>query len=208
MREKLAHSNQEAKELTDRITDAAHGNIHVESVIRTAQRISDFYHDTDPLIVRTAARWHDVGRLYDPDHERLSAELAAESLARQRAPKEEIRKVYDAIVNHHYSDAPQTLEGEIVRDADKLDFVSATRWKLRLRDKKYEALAHIGSLLPHLRDDFLHLEISRQIFDQLVVPFTDFIESVDDPRFADTRQKVLDTLNETMGRHGIKRNGR
>ena len=205
MKDKLELSILEAKALTDRITDAAHGNIHVESVVQTAQRISDFYQETDPMIVRTAATWHDVGRLYDPDHERLSAELAQESLRRLQVPTPEIRKVYDAVVNHHYSTNPQTLEGEIVRDADKLDFISSTRWRLRLRDKKYQTLAHIGSLLPHLRDDFLHLEISRRIFDQLVVPFSQFIESVNDPQFAETRQKVLETLSETMGRHKPKK---
>ena len=59
---------------------------------------------------------------------------------------------------------PETLEGIIIRDADKIDFVGINRWKECIENGcRFEKILE---LLPTLRKDILKLEVSKEIFDR------------------------------------------
>ena len=57
---------------------------HTESVVRLALEIAGHYPELDRDLIEVAAWWHDTGRIRDPNHEKISAEMAVESLARTR----------------------------------------------------------------------------------------------------------------------------
>ena len=87
---------------------------------------------------------------------------------------------------------PQTIEGEIIRDADKLDFYSIARWKTLLHNKGLATLDTFATLLPTFRDECLHLEVSRALFDKEFIDLLAFIEEIHDPDSMDIKTKVLE----------------
>lgn len=86
---------------------------------------------------------------------------------------------------------PKTLEGEIIRDADKLEFISIARWKSRLENDDIVSLNYCADLLPKLRNELLHLDVSKKIFDRKIINFKTFIRSVKNPKFVRVKEKVL-----------------
>jgi len=73
---------------------------------------------------------------------------------------------------------PDTLEGEIIRDADKLDFLSPKRWRCCLGARDPSHLGVIVDVLPKLRDEVLHLSSSRKIYDEIYPEFIQFVEKM------------------------------
>ena len=183
MKREFERSIREAKELISRINDSAHSFAHAESVVKFTLEIADGYPEVDRELIEVAAWWHDIGRLYAEEHEKLSAEMAQKSLEKLGVEKEICRKVYDAIVFHKWSMHPKTLEGEIIRDADKLDFISIERWKKCLASQNLSVLEEISNLLPRLRNELLHLEISKKIYDRMIQEFKGFVVGNEDLDF-------------------------
>lgn len=109
--------------------DAAHDFDHALRVLRVAERIARA-EGADLRIVRTAALLHDVGRAQaDPvgqDHAAVGAALARAILA-ERCPPHVIEVITHAIATHRFrSEArPETLEAQVLFDADKLDAIGA-----------------------------------------------------------------------------------
>lgn len=192
MRPEFKKSIEEARKIVGRISDLAHGSVHIESVVRTALRISKEYPEVDSDLLAVAAWWHDAGRLYSKDHEKLGAEMAEKNLIDLGIEEETCKKVYNAIVFHKWFARPQTIEGEIVRDADKLDFISIPRWELCQKDKNLKVPQSIIDLLPKLRNEILHLDISREIFDERIIEFKKYIQNITDPDFLEIKKQVLD----------------
>jgi len=191
MKREFERSIREAKELISRINDSAHSFAHAQSVVELALEIADGYPEVDRELIEVAAWWHDAGRLYAEEHEKLSAEMSEKSLEKLGIEKEICRKVYDAIAFHKWSMHPQTLEGEIIRDADKLDFISVERWKKCLALKNLTVLEEISHLLPQLRDELLHLEISKGIYDRMIQQFKGFIVRNEDLDFLRIKAESL-----------------
>ena len=65
-----------------------------------------------------------------------------------------IDKCYQAVVYHKWNMEPKTLEGKIVKDADKIGFIGLNRWKSCIESNT--SLDNIMELLPRLRDEFLY----------------------------------------------------
>ena len=86
---------------------------------------------------------------------------------------------------------PQTIEGEIIRDADKLDFISIARWKSCLENNNLKALQELSNLLPKLRNEILHLDISKKIYDKKIIIFIKFIENINTPNFLKNKNQIL-----------------
>ncbi len=191
MDEKFKESIEEAKNYISKIDDVAHGIYHIKQVVDNSLLISMQFPEVDPKLIEVAAWWHDVGRLYNDAHEEISAKMAYESLLKLDVPNEICQKVHDAIIFHKYSMNPKTIEGEIIRDADKLEFIGIPKWKICIEKKEYYWLEDIARLLPKLRDEFLHLEVSKKIYDKQIVEFIDFIKTVDDKDFEKTKIKIL-----------------
>lgn len=108
--------------------DAAHDFDHVLRVLALAERIASA-EGADLEVVRAAVLLHDVGRaeqeLTGRSHAELGAERAREILAHH--PPAQVEAVCHAIAAHRFREPvpPQTLEAEVLHDADKLDAIGA-----------------------------------------------------------------------------------
>lgn len=176
MKQEFRKAVKEAKKIMYKIEDPAHNLIHVKSVVKSAKKIARKYIEVDIDLIETAAWWHDVGRIHlDQGHEKISAEMLSKYLANLKFEKEICKKAYESVAFHKWSMQPKTIEGEIVRDADKLDFISISRWKSCLKNNEIKTLKDISILLPKLRNEILHLEISKEIYDKKIIKFKKFI---------------------------------
>lgn len=111
--------------------DAVHGFSHVLRVYAMAQRLAKL-EGADVEIVRAAALLHDA---VDPEvgqtrqeHQHAAASFAGRVLAAEGWPAEKIEAVQHCIRSHRFrdpSEQPQTLEAEVLFDADKLDAIGA-----------------------------------------------------------------------------------
>lgn len=212
MRHEFSASIAEARATLGRFDDEGFTLAHTRSVVALSRRVAVAVNTAssrgvglgavptqpsggaqliDPDLIELAAWWHDSGRLYDPDHEAISARLAVESLERLAVEKATRDAVFQAIEHHRWSMTPQTLAGEVLRDGDKLDWVSATRWRLLIERKRWGKLAEFADSLAEIRGEILHLNVSRTIFDEMVADLKHFAESVDIVEFLPIRTKLL-----------------
>src|SRR5919197_2015014 len=111
----------------------AHDFQHILRVYKNAEMISKQEEYVDLDIILAAALLHDLvvypkgssKTINSPDD---SAEIAKKILLEYKNyPREKIEKVADALRTHSYSKrlVPQTLEGKILQDADRLDAIGA-----------------------------------------------------------------------------------
>ena len=111
--------------------DAAHDFEHIMRVYKNAQRIAKM-EGANQKIVLTSVLLHDIISYSksDPRSKNSSTESAKEAqkiLQKFGYRKDEIRMVSDAIRDHSFSKGttPETLEGKILQDADRLDAIGA-----------------------------------------------------------------------------------
>ena len=110
--------------------DAAHDYDHLVRVIALADKIQASEGGNLPTIWAAVAL-HDIGQEHERrlggDHALIGATLAAELLKDTPFPQEYIPAVQQAIQEHRMTGGiiPQTLEGRILYDADKLDILGA-----------------------------------------------------------------------------------
>ncbi len=110
--------------------DSVHDFDHILRVLALAERIA-VAEGADPWIVRTAALLHDWGRAEAQAQGRNHAEVAAERAQcfLRELDVEELRigAVVHAIAAHRFraAPAPETLEAQVLFDADKLDAIGA-----------------------------------------------------------------------------------
>lgn len=111
--------------------DPVHGLDHVLRVAQMAERLGRQL-GADIEIVRAAALLHDAsgaapGTGTRGSHEQVSAEFAGRILAEEGWSEERIGAVQHCILAHRFRSrrAPQTLEAQILFDADKLDVMGA-----------------------------------------------------------------------------------
>jgi len=112
-------------------SDPAHDRAHVERVVTTARRLAEA-EDATLDVVRPAAWLHDCVTLPKdaPDRARAApraAEAARSFLSDAGYPEQWLDPIAHAIEAHSYSGdtAPDTLEAEVVQDADRLDALGA-----------------------------------------------------------------------------------
>ena len=112
--------------------DGAHDANHLQRVWRTARALLAAHPEADALVVQAACFLHDIVNL-PKDHphraqaSRLAAETATQELARIGFASEKLPAVAHAIAAHSFSAAiaPETIEAQIVQDADRLDALGA-----------------------------------------------------------------------------------
>ncbi len=110
--------------------DAAHDYDHLVRVMAIADAIAAREGGNLPTIWAAVA-FHDIGqereRRYGGDHAFIGANMAAELLAYTIFPQEAIPGTLQAIREHRMTSGatPQTLEGRVLYDADKLDGLGA-----------------------------------------------------------------------------------
>jgi uncharacterized protein len=107
--------------------DSAHDFDHVLRVAAMADRIAQA-EGANREIVRAAALLHDIGLDKGrAGHETSAANRAAEILREQGYAEDFCRAVSQAIESHRFRSGPtpQTLEAQVLFDADKLDAIGA-----------------------------------------------------------------------------------
>ncbi|HVB23246.1 MAG TPA: HD domain-containing protein [Ktedonobacteraceae bacterium] len=111
--------------------DAAHDYDHLVRVIALAETIQ--IHEGGYLpTVWAAVAFHDMGqereRYHGGDHALIGADMAADLLTNTHFPQAAIPAVQQAIRDHRLTgkNIPQSLEGRILYDADKIDCLGAT----------------------------------------------------------------------------------
>ncbi len=116
--------------LDEGIGDAAHDYDHLVRVTALADKIQSTEGGDQPTIWAAVA-FHDLGqereRKYGGDHAFIGAELTEELLKDTPFPQQSIPVVQQAIREHRMTGGviPQTLEGRILYDADKIDILGA-----------------------------------------------------------------------------------
>ncbi len=112
--------------------DASHDIEHVRRVVRNAGILLESTPEADRRIVTAAAWLHDCVTLSKnhPNRKKASvmaAEKASEFLKKNGIPEDQIRAVHHAIEAHSFSAGiePETIEAEIVQDADRIDALGA-----------------------------------------------------------------------------------
>jgi uncharacterized protein len=110
--------------------ESAHDFDHVLRVLALAERLARA-ESADIEIVRAAALLHDIARVDEDmtggDHAQMAATRACEILLTRGIAPQKADAVAHAIAAHRFrgTTAPQTLEAQILFDADKLDSIGA-----------------------------------------------------------------------------------
>lgn len=162
--EKNKNLIDKAVEIMKQVNDPKHSLSHMESVVKYTIEILRHEEKANKEVCIISAYWHDVGRsIQKKDHALLSANMLKEEMKKLQYDDEIIEQCYLAIYKHSWYDMPETLEGIIVRDADKIDFIGIGRWKQCIKEQN--KCNSILELLPTLRSELLQLECSRKIYD-------------------------------------------
>lgn len=175
----LQESIAEARAHLNFITDSVHDVGHARRTAENAAAIGEAMGYKNLELLELCGWWHDVGRLIDPpDHERISAELARSSVIRLGGDQQLGQCVHQAIAHHKWSMNPTTLEGQIVRDADKLDWLACERWETCIHAQQADHLCTSASMLPQLYD-LLELAPSKQLYKQRIQSFTAYLNTLE-----------------------------
>lgn len=160
----------QARSLLKQSTDKAHDINHAMRVAQDAKTLAKQLDYPRPELVELCGWWHDVGRLSQNEgHEEISAKLLRDELANLKM-NEDSNIVFDAIRFHRWDMTPLTIEGQIVRDADKLDFISPARWDACIKAHQFEHLSDIRALLPKLSSMF-YLQESKRLYRERLPDF-------------------------------------
>ncbi|MBA5608674.1 HD domain-containing protein [Duganella sp. FT3S] len=134
--------------------DGAHDANHLHRVWRNASLLLDDHPEADGLVVLAACYLHDLVNLPKNDPERHLASRRAAQLARQQLagldfPPDKLAAVANAIESHSFSAAitPETIEANIVQDADRLDALGAVGLA-----RLFYTAGRMGAALAHAAD--------------------------------------------------------
>ena len=112
--------------------DPAHDFKHIMRVYKNAEKISKKEKEANKKLVLTAVLLHDIVSYQKSDkHSKMSsiesAKKSKQILKKYGFSKDEMIIVSDAIRDHSFSrnKVPETLEGKILQDADRLDALGA-----------------------------------------------------------------------------------
>ncbi len=103
-----------------------HDYFHIERVVKSANRIAK-EENADLFLVELAAWLHDVGDYKLNDGVDKSEELISEFLSELNVPQEIISKTLEIVSQVSFSKGKiaESLEAQIVQDADRLDAIGA-----------------------------------------------------------------------------------
>ncbi len=174
---KYSNLIQKATQIMDSIPDPKYSVVHMKSIVNFTKEILQTETSADAEACILAAYWHDVGRINgEKGHATLSAEMLKQELTNEGYGTEFIEKCYLAIYKHASCKHPETIEGIIIRDADKIDYVSLARWKNCIEnDCRFNKVL---DRLPNLRSNVFELEISKQIFDREVANLVRYLHDI------------------------------
>ncbi|MFA6963577.1 MAG: HD domain-containing protein [Patescibacteria group bacterium] len=173
---------QKAKEWIVKIDDPMHSVPHMEQTFAYAMDLAVSYPEADRDILEIAVWWHDVGRVFlDDGHAQKSAEMAGESLGSIGIDPGDVAKICAMIESHSNSSTtkPASLEAIILKDADKLDFLTVSRWQIGIGDERSKEI-NIGiSKIPAIGREILKLPESKIMYEKLFVQLVKYLKTAD-----------------------------
>lgn len=160
--------------------DITHNIGHMESVLQYAKKIAEGYPETDSDILELSVWWHDVGRAsVDSGHAMKGAEIIEEIFPKYNVDSSTVSIIAEAVANHSNSlgGKSKSVEGIILKDADKIDYLTPLRWQPVI-DHKIEWIIKVGiKMIPVIRDQVLILPESKKLFDQILIEMRKYFRS-------------------------------
>jgi len=158
------------------LNDDIHGFEHVKRVCKLCLDIGK-KNNANLYILEIAALLHDIGRIHkkenasNQNHAELSAQKSLEFFKREdlNINQEEIKNIIHAIRAHSFSNniTPQTLEAQILSDADKLDALGAIGlyrtigFTVKNKGNLKDVIKHLEEKILNLRTQ-MNLKISKK----------------------------------------------
>lgn len=158
-----------AKKYMNTINDFEHDINHMNDVVDYTKKIlNNINEEVDIEACIIGAYWHDVGRTKAKEgHEKISSEMLVQTMREMNYNEYFIKRCSDSIEFHKWNMIPKTLEGLVVRDADKLAWIGSRRWKICIQNG--QRLDEIINLLPKLRNEILYFEYSKKLYDEEIL---------------------------------------
>lgn len=167
-----------------------HGVHHTHQVIASATRIgkNEGISDTDLILLKTAALFHDCGFLFTyRGHEAVSVQIARETLPNFGYDSELIDLISELIVSTQLPQCPTTFLAEILCDAD-LDYLGGEKNKfLQIAESLYLELKGLGFVKNEEEWDKIQLQfLTNHKY------FTKFCQKTREPR----KQKNIELIRK------------
>ncbi len=162
--------------------DVLHDLSHSKRVAENAKLIARSLDYKDPDFLELCAYWHDVARIEGKEpHEEAGAIMARDDLLNRGADQNLSNMAYEAIRFHKSTASPVTIEGKIIRDADKLDVFFTVRWEKCIRagwnDYYADELKKTMDNLSKYPGIFAH-EFTRKLYAARLPKFLEFSKAV------------------------------
>ncbi len=140
----------------------AHTLDHIKRVYSISMKIGEGL-PISKRVIQASALLHDVGRPKEDDagvsHSILSGEMSKPLLHKLGYTDIEIKQIVNAIRTHRFSEGiePNSLEGQILSDADKLDAIGAVGIYRAIAQAEIRGKGMIG-FLQHAEEKLLKLK--------------------------------------------------
>ena len=184
MKQIYADSIAKAKSYYKDFDDPFHDLSHSKRVVGNATKIAKSLDYRDLDFLRVCIYWHDVARTQSIDpHEEPGAAMARDDLLARGASPKTANLAYEAIRFHKSTASPLTVEGKIVRDADKLDIISVARWENSVKAGKLADFARERKKsMENLKryPDALSYNYSKKLYRSRFSKFWAYHESIKD----------------------------
>ena len=172
--------------------DDIHGFLHTERVLNLCLHIGKNL-GANLLVLEIAALLHDIGRnskrfkTSNKNHAELSSEIASKFLNSYKIElsHEDFKNIIHTIRSHSFSNNsnPQTLEAQILSDADKLDALGAIGlyrtigFTVKNNGNIVDVINHLEEKILKLKDK-LYLDISKKIAEKRHTIIIDFYNQI------------------------------
>lgn len=120
--------------------------------------------------------------------------IPEEEMRRLRYNTSYINVIEDCVKNFGIHGSPQTVEACLLRDADKLAWLSPKRWDRYLAMKKHPS--SILKRLEFLRNDILHFDQSKVIYDRMVIQVLAIV--MQRIKKSNREQSMLNTIDKSI----------
>ena len=175
-----------AKQMMSEVDDVRHSMDHINDVVTNTVEIIRLLPEESNINIEAcvlSAYWHDVGRKFqDKGHGEISAKILKEELEKRSFNTEFINTCYNAIAFHTINvnsteniTILETLEGKIIRDADKIGYIGTGRWNYSIIKK--ERFKSILNSIFRVRNEFLSCDASREVWDKKVLELIVFLHN-------------------------------
>lgn len=164
-----------AKTYMEKIKNDEHDMAHMnDTVLYTKELLGKIRKDVNCDVCIISAYWYDVGRIEAIENPtELSAKMLKNEMINLGYDDSLINKCYTTIMSQLKDEKPATIEGLIIKDADKLAFLGRGRWREAIGEGK--KLDEIVSLLLKIKDQSLYLDEAKDIYEREVVKLIELL---------------------------------